>query len=260
MKFTLKALAVAAVASASSFTFADEPTSPHSVSGNIGVLSSYNLRGITNTPENKNATINGGIDYNHASGFYAGWWGSTLRYVNTDEFLNTDGVPVIVETGEVTNAFENDFYAGYSGSINDDWGYTAGVTYYYYYDIGTKDANGFETMLGLTYKDLGITAQTLLEDTLWGNTGDTYLKASYSYALPKDFSLDTALGLYIYEESGDFIEDSTESFGFRHFDIGLSKPLADTGLTASMNYIFGGYDRNDVKQKNKVVLGLGYSF
>ena len=90
MKFTLKALAVAAVASASSFTFADEPTSPHSVSGNIGVLSSYNLRGITNTPENKDATINGGLDYNHASGFYAGWWGSTLRYVNTDEFFSRD--------------------------------------------------------------------------------------------------------------------------------------------------------------------------
>ena len=57
MKFTLKALAVAAVASASSFTFADEPTSPHSVSGNIGVLSSYNLRGITNVPENSGATL-----------------------------------------------------------------------------------------------------------------------------------------------------------------------------------------------------------
>jgi len=242
MKFTLKALAVAAVASASSFTFADEPTSPHSVSGNIGVLSSYNLRGITNTPENKDATINGGLDYNHASGFYAGWWGSTLDY--GDDF---------------PNAFENDFYAGYSGSINDDWGYTAGITYYYYYDIGNSGSNGFETMLSLTYKDLGITAQTLLEDLDWGNAGDTYLKASYSYALPKDFSLDTALGLYIYEKDGD-IEGTEDSFGFRHFDIGLSKPLADTGVTASMNYIFGGYNRFDEKQKNKVVLGLGYSF
>lgn len=259
MKFTLKALAVAAVASASSFTFADEPTSPHSVSGNIGVLSSYNLRGITNTPENKDATINGGIDYNHASGFYAGWWGSTLRYsAGTDLFENAAGELVEVETGEVTNAFENDFYAGYSGSINDDWGYTVGLTYYYYYDIGNSGSNGFETMLGLTYKDLGITAQTLLEDLDWGNAGDTYLKASYSYALPKDFSLDTALGLYLYDKNGPI--EAADTFSFRHFDIGLSKALADTGVTASMNYILGGYDRNDVKQKNKVVLGLGYSF
>ncbi len=88
--------------------------------------------------------------------------------------------------------------------------------------------------------------------------GNTYIKASYSYALPKDFSLDTALGLYAYQDSGDFEDNlgTTESFGFRHFDIGLSKPLADTGVTASMNYTVGGYDRADEKQKNKVVFGF----
>lgn len=244
MKFTLKALAVAAVASASSFTFADEPTSPHSVSGNIGVLSSYNLRGITNVPENSEATLQGGLDYNHASGFYAGWWGSTLDYS-------------LAEEGR--DAFENNFYLGYSHAVNDDLGLTIGTTYYYYYESDVE-SNGFELLLGMSYKDLGVTAQTLLEDTTWGNAGDTYIKGTYSYALPNDFSLDTALGLYAYEKSGDFIEGTTESFGFRHFDIGLSKPLGDTGVTASMNYIIGGYDRFDEKQKNKVVFGLGYSF
>lgn len=242
MKSTLKVLSFALLGAASSFTLADEPAAEHSVSGNISVLSSYNLRGITNTPENSGATLQGGLDYNHASGFYAGWWGSTLDY--------GDDLP---------NAFENDFYAGYNGLINEDWGYTAGLTYYYYYDIGNTGSNGFETMLGLTYKDFGVTAQTLLEDLDWGNAGDTYLKGTYSYALPKDFSLDTALGLYIYAKDGD-IKGTENSFGFRHFDIGLSKPLADTGITASMNYIFGGYNRFEDKQKNKVVLGLGYSF
>ena len=243
MKFTLKALGLSVVASASSLTFAEAPASPHSVSGNIGVLSSYNLRGITNVPENKDATIQGGLDYSHASGFYAGWWGSTLNYGSDNG-----------------SEFENDFYAGYKGAINDDLSYTLGATYYYYYDIGTSDANGFETMLGLTYKDVSFTMQTLLEDTIWGNTGDTYFKAAYSYPLPKDFSLDTALGLYAYKDTGDFIADSSESFGFRHLDIGLSKTLADTGLTANMNYTLGGYDRNDVKQKNKVAFGLKYEF
>ena len=227
MKLTLKVLSLALLGAVSSFTFAEEPVAEHTVSGNISVLSSYNLRGITNVPENKGATLQGGLDYNHASGFYAGWWGSTLDYGSDNG-----------------SEFENNFYAGYNGSINEDLAYS----------------NGFETMLGLSYKDFGISAQTLLEDTAWGNTGDTYIKGSYSYALPHDFSLDTALGLYIYKESGDYIPDSTESFGFRHFDIGLSKPLADTGVTASMNYILGGYDRNDVKQNNKVVFGLTYSF
>lgn len=243
MKFTLKALGLAVTASASTLTFAEAPASDHSISGNIGVISSYNLRGITNAPENKNATIQGGLDYSHVSGFYAGWWGSTLDYGSDNG-----------------NEFENDFYAGYNGKINDDLSYTAGFTYYYYYDLGTSNANGLETMLGLNYKGIDLTAQTLLEDTLWGNTGDTYFKASYSYPLPKDFSLDTALGLYAYRKSGDFVPETTESFGFRYFDIGLSKALADTGVTANMNFIVGGYDRNDVKQKNKVVLGLKYDF
>ena len=162
MKFALKALSIAVLGAASTFTFAEAPASEHSVSGNIGVLSSYNLRGITNVPENKDATIQGGLDYSHASGFYAGWWGSTLNY--------GDDLP---------NGFENDFYAGYNGSINDDLGYTAGLTYYYYYDIDTSDANGLETMLGLSYKDFGLTAEKLAKvgklslaelEALWNET------------------------------------------------------------------------------------------
>ena len=244
MKLTLKVLGLAVVASASTITFAETTASEHTVSGNIGVLSSYNLRGYTNGPENEDATIQGGLDYSHASGFYAGYWGSTLGYS-------------LANSGR--DSFENDFYVGYNGSINDDLGFTIGTTYYYYYESDVE-SDGFESMLGLSYKDLSLSAQTLLEDTTWGNAGDTYFKAAYSYALPKDFSLDTALGLYAYEKSGDFVEGTTESFGFRHFDIGLSKPLADTGVTASMNYILGGYDRDDNKFKNKVVFGLGYSF
>lgn len=249
MKLTLKALSLAVLGAASTFTFAEEaPASEHTITGNIGVFSSYNLRGITNAPENKNATLQGGLDYSHASGLYAGYWGSTLSYGKTPDD---------------DNAFENDFYAGYKGSMTEDLGYTLGFTYYYYYDLGTSNANGFETMLGLNYKDFGVTAQTLLEDTTWGNAGDTYFLGSYSYGLPRDFSLNTKLGLYYYDDSvGDFIpeEGTTETFGFRHFTVGLSHPLAETGATMSVDYILGGYDRLDTKQKNKVVLGLSYVF
>jgi hypothetical protein len=40
----------------------------------------------------------------------------------------------------------------------------------------------------------------------------------------------------------------------------LSHPLGNTGATWSLDYIFGGYTRDETKQKNKVVLGLGYAF
>ncbi|WP_353888181.1 TorF family putative porin, partial [uncultured Acinetobacter sp.] len=67
MKFAFKALSLAVLGAASTFTFAEAPASEHTISGNIGVLSSYNLRGITNVPENSGATIQGGLDYSHAS-------------------------------------------------------------------------------------------------------------------------------------------------------------------------------------------------
>ena len=204
-------------------------------------MSSYDLRGITNTPENEGATVQGGLDYEHASGFYAGYWASSLG----DAYS--------------ASALEHDFYAGFKGSFTEDWGYQIGGVQYVY--TNTDDSNGFEVVLGLSYKDLSLNAQTLVNDVVWGNAGDTYLTASYSYALPKDFSLDTTLGAYIYEDKGKYIDETTEStFSFRHFTIGLSKPIADTGVTASMNFIAGGYDRMENKQKNKVVLGLGYSF
>ena len=245
MKFTLKALALATtVATASTVSFADAPASAHSVSGNIGVLSSYVLRGNTAGLENKGATVNGGLDYEHASGFYAGYWGSTLDY------------------GLGGSEFEHDFYLGYNGSFNDDFGYTVGLAYYYYYDVGNTDSNGFESLLGLNYKDFSVTAQTLLEDTNWGNTGDTYILGSYSYGLPQDFSLNTSLGLYYYNDSGDFeaVLNTQQDFSFRHFTVGLSKPIGETGVTASMDYIIGGELRNETNLKNKVVFGLSYGF
>lgn len=246
MKFKLKALAVAAVASISTVTFADEtPSSPHAVTGNIGILSSYVLRGNTKSLENKGATVNGGLDYEHESGFYAGWWGSTLDY-------DLDG-----------SEFENDFYFGYNGSFNDDWGYSLGLAYYYYYDIGTSESDGFESKIAVNYKDLSVTAQTLLEDTSWGNTGDTYISGAYSYALPRDFSLNTTLGLYYNNDNGDYEGesfDTKDDFNFRHFNIGLSKSIGETGVTANMDYVIGGKLRDGTDLKNKVVLGLAYSF
>lgn len=216
---------------------------PGEITGNIGVLSSYNLRGITNVPENSDATVQGGIDYSHPSGFYAGYWGSTLDYSLSDS---------------ERDSFENDFYAGFKGSITEDLGFTIGGTYYYYYESDV-DSDGFETLLGLNYKNAGITAQTLTQNTTWGNKGDTYLLATYSHDLPSDFTGNLALGAYYYGDDDEFVK-TTEDFGFRHFTLGVSHPLGDTGASMSLDYIVGGYDRVDEKQKNKVVLGAKYTF
>ena len=229
-----------------SATWADESKKwPFSgdITGNVGVFSSYNLRGITNAPENSDATLQGGLDYSHPSGFYAGYWGSTLGYSLADS---------------ERDAFENDFYAGFKAKLTEDLGYTLGGTYYYFYESDV-DSDGFETLLGLNYKNAGISAQTLTQNTTWGNKGDTYLLATYSHDLPSDFTANLALGAYYYGDDDEFVK-TTEDFGFRHFTVGVSHPLGNTGASMSLDYIVGGYDRVDEKQKNKVLFGAKYTF
>lgn len=114
MQLTTKLSAALLLALGSSTAFAAEAVnSEHQISGNIAVLSSYNSRGMTNSPENDKVTIQGGLDYSHASGFYAGYWGSTIGYSLTD---------YDDEVGDYTGSdtFEHDFYLGYNGSINAD--------------------------------------------------------------------------------------------------------------------------------------------
>src|SRR5947208_1968347 len=60
-----------------------EPKSPHSVTGNFGLFSQYIFRGLTQT--NRKPALQGGFDYAHASGFYAGIWGSNISWI-TDSF------------------------------------------------------------------------------------------------------------------------------------------------------------------------------
>lgn len=220
------------------------------VTGNIGILSSYDLRGITGNhqgttvPENDGATVQGGLDWSHESGFYVGYWGSTLDYSASPSSSKT--------------SFEHDLYAGYNGSINDDLGYTVGGTVYYYYP--GYESTGYETLLGLSYKDFSLTAQTLLNNVTYGNKGDTYFLASYETALPGDFTGKAQLGAYFYGDEDEFTVKTETDFAFRHFTVGLSHPLAATGADWSLDYIVGGYDRTETKQKNKVVLGLSYGF
>lgn len=233
------------VCSITPYVSAGVPLAQGELSANIAVLSSYNLRGMTNDPENDKVAVQGGVQYDHKSGFYAGYWGSTLDY-------NLENNPSTSD-----NSFENNLYAGYNYQVNDDLSFTLGGTYYLYYP--SDDANVFETLVSAQYKNASLSAQTLTDDVVWGNAGDTYLLASYSQPLKHDFSFNTAVGAYYYKKNGEFITDTKESFAFRHATLGLSRDW-ENGLGWSLDYIVGSDDRMGVKQKNKVVMGLSYSF
>lgn len=106
------ALAAPTLASAQAAAAA-APASPHTFTANVGLYSDYRFRGISQTFAKP--AIQGGFDYSHASGWYAGNWNSNIN----------EGA------GFPAGNLEMDFYGGWKKSW-DDWGLDLGAIHYYY--------------------------------------------------------------------------------------------------------------------------------
>jgi uncharacterized protein (TIGR02001 family) len=77
MKTLKLALAAALTLPAMSVFAEEEAASEHSVSYNVLVLfSEYIFRGYTQT--HNDPALQGGVDYEHSSGFYLGLWASNV--------------------------------------------------------------------------------------------------------------------------------------------------------------------------------------
>ena len=122
------------------------------VSGNLGLTNDYRFRGIS---QSQNApAVQGGIDYNHKSGFYIGNWNSS---VSSSVYTNGSGV-------------ESDVYAGYKKEIVKGVTLDVGSYNYFYPRATTTAATGsnFDTQEGFAGLGFGpvsvkyTTRQTLL--------------------------------------------------------------------------------------------------
>ncbi len=217
------------------------PAQAFEVSGNIGVVSDYVLRGITAATESDGPAVQGGLDLETDFGLYAGWWASSLGY-GTDELATT---------------VENDFYVGFGGEVGM-FSYDAGLVYYWYMD--DSDASGLEPYVGVGVGPVSLMARYLAEDTTWGNKGDTYVTLGADFEIGLGFEFSAVAGYYRYEDSGDFIPDTEKSGAFRHLDLTLSRQIGDTPATMFATYVIGGKDRDNESQENKIVLGFTYAF
>ena len=63
------------------------PAGPHTLTGNVGLFSSYRFRGIDQTAGKP--ALQGGFDYSHASGIYVGNWNSNVSVSYTHLTLPT---------------------------------------------------------------------------------------------------------------------------------------------------------------------------
>jgi len=242
MKMKHKVLSTAVASALALGALAPAAQAEVSLSGNIGVVSDYVLRGITAATESDGPAVQGGFDMEHSSGFYAGYWASSLGYGSDN----------------LTTTVENDFYAGFAGSAGE-FSYDIGAIYYYYMD--DSDASGGEFVAGIGWGPVTLGMKYLLQDVTWGNEGDIYWTLGMELPVPStQFTFSAVAGYYTYEDSGKYIPSTEKSGAFRHLDLSLSHPIGDSGADMFITYVVGGDDRGGVDQKDKIVLGLTYGF
>jgi uncharacterized protein (TIGR02001 family) len=221
LKRTVMAGAVAA-ALGSGLVQAAEPASPHTLTGNVGLYSQYIFRGLTQT--NRDPALQGGFDYSHSSGFYAGTWASNISWLRDGGYYNGSG------------SLEWDFYGGYKWGFAPDWTLDLGALYYWYpgdATPGLPKADTFEVYAGLSWKWLSFKGSYVASNKAFG-----VADADGTYYL--DFGVNIPLG--------DFSKEATGWTIFAHY--GIQKYSGGPGGVTSNDNL---YSYNDWK------IGVSYA-
>lgn len=265
---------------------------PYTLSGHVDLVSKYVLRGATTTygtgpvgnaladaPESSRPALQWGADLAWNNGFYVGYWASMINYSYLQ--LGRSYADRTITDFQKDKSIENDLYGGYAGTLGD-FSYDVGMTAYVYYN--STHSNAIETKLGAGYGPFKLNAQTLLQDTVWGNRGDTYWTLNYAADLPYAFRFTASLGYYSYKKEGKYFGTTDtltntaclpgEGFvvngcyaggtpvggAFRHLIVGVTRPVGDTGFSWGLTGIVGGKTRFGIEQDDKLIASLSYGF
>lgn len=203
------------------------PASPHTFTSNVGLVSNYLYRGISQT--GAKPAIQGGFDYAHSSGFYAGVWGSSISW------LSDAGVAT-------TAAVELDTYAGYKGTAGDV-GYDVGFLRYNYpgtYAVGAIKADTNE---------------------IYGAVSYSIVTAKYSYSLGDTFGVPDAKGTSYLDLSANYTVPDTGITLGAHYGKQTYKGSSARYLTAlaGNSATYSDYKLSATKDFSGYVFGLAYS-
>ncbi len=178
-KFLIAAAAVAF--GFSSAAKADELFTEQDLGGtfnaNVGIVTEYLFRG-TSQSGNGNPALQGGIDFNHGSGFYVGTWASSINF-----------------GGNV----ETNLYTGWSGDVGDAGvGLDVGAIYYHYPSSSRSDRLDFwEGYVGVS-RDFGMAeagAKFSYSPSWTGNAGSAqHLEATLDVPAGRFFTVNLAAG------------------------------------------------------------------
>ena len=223
-------LLVAALASAFSLSaMAEDAPTPSPVTSNIGFVSNYIFRGITQNVAKP--AVQGGIDYTHSSGIYVGVWGSNVGW--------------ITGSGATGNAsLELDTYAGYRSSFATDFSYDVGLIRYNYLGDYTPPA-------GYAKAD---TAEA------YGSIGYKWISAKYSYSLGDFLTVPNAKGTNYLEVNVSYpVADSGFTLLAHYGKQKYKGAAADLLVAGGLDPSYSDYKLGVTKDISGYVVGLAYT-
>jgi uncharacterized protein (TIGR02001 family) len=193
---------------------AAEPASPHTFAYNIGLFSQYIFRGLTQTGED--LALQGGVDYSHSSGFYAGAWASNVSWLED-------------AAAYTSSSLELDLYGGYRNTFGKtDFGYDVGLLQYIYPGdeaAGVKKAETTEIYGSLSYKWLAAKVSVVASDGAWGfRNADGTWYAELNANVPIG---ETGITANVHVGRQDFSGTGNDVFNYTDWKLGATKAFSN---------------------------------
>jgi uncharacterized protein (TIGR02001 family) len=248
------------------------PEPAYTVSYNIGAVSDYRFRGISQT--SKGAAVQGGADVAFKNGAYLGAWASNVKWVRS-------------YNGASKGQLELDVYGGYKGEIAKNLTYDLGAIAYVYPGnnsgaAGTLgDGTGIGGVVNATTKELygsvtsGIFTAKYSRSfgTFLGfkeSSGSSYIDLSAAVDLGNGFTLTPHVG---YQKIAGTTSGNTATnhalYGYTDYALTVAKDMGN-GLTLtaaatstnakSVNYTEWQAFGEKIISKSAFFIGAKYSF
>lgn len=219
------------------------PAPGYTLSFNVGAVTDYRFRGISQS--RLKPALQGGADFAHSSGFYLGFWASTIKWIK--------------DAGGDAPA-ELDFYGGYKGTAGA-MGYDLGVLRYQYprHDLAispnTTEIYGAGTFGPATLK------YSHAVTNLFGfadSKNSYYVDLSAAFDMGSGWSLIPHIGYQKVKNNNDFsYTDYSLTLG-KDFGNGLSATAAVVGTDADKGSYVTPAGR--FTGRTGLVAGVKYSF
>lgn len=220
-----------------------------SVSGSVTLVSDYRFRGVSQT--GGDAAVQGTINLNHSSGFYAGLWASTVHF---DKF----GPAADARYGNA----ELDLYAGWTGEVTPGLTADAGLLYYVYPDGASEKPELFEpyasvsTTLGPARLKLGATYAW--KQSSLGKMDNLQLYTNVDVGIPSTpLTASAHLGYTDGALAPSWQAGTNDRTSF-DYSLGLSATIR--GLTLGLSYVGSQGPNIDGLTNDTVVASLSYGF